>query len=95
MVAYSPLGHGAMPSPESSAGRALAEVARARGVSVAQVALRFVLRLPGVYAIPKASAAAHVADNAAALAWSLDADETAKLEAACPRSTRRRGIPML
>ena len=95
VVAYSPLGHGAMPAPDSPAGRALAEVAGRRGVSVAQVALRFVLRLPGVWAIPKASRIAHVEDNAGALSWSLEADEIALLESACPRSTRTRGIPML
>ena len=95
LVAYSPLGHGAMPAPASSAGRALAEVAERRGVSVAQVALRFVLRDPGVFAIPKASRLAHVEDNAAALGWRLAAEEIALLEHACPRSTRTRGIPML
>ena len=95
VVAYSPLGNGSMPAPDSSAGRGLAEVATRRGVSVAQVALRFVLRLPGVWAIPKASRPAHVEDNAAALEWALDKDEIALLERACPPSTRRHGIPML
>ena len=95
IVAYSPLGNGSLPSPQSSAGRALSEVAERRGVSEAQVALRFVLRRAGVHAIPKASRLAHVEDNAAALGWALDADEIALLERACPASTRRHGIPML
>lgn len=96
IVAYSPLGNGRLPSPGSPGGKALATIATARGVSIHQVALRFVLRDGGVaFAIPKAGRAAHVADNAATDAWALEPDEVAALEAALPAPAGGRGIPML
>lgn len=95
LVAYSPLGQGRLPGPRQPGGRELADIAVRRGVTVQQVALRFVLRHPEVFAIPKASRVAHVRDNAAAGEWALDSAEIALLEAALPPPSRRRGIPML
>ena len=95
VVAYSPLGSGQMPLPSSEAGRVLAKIATNRGVSVQQVALRFVVRHAHVFAIPKASTVAHVTDNAAAGDWALNDDEIWALEAACPPPSTRPGIPML
>ncbi|MEM7407208.1 MAG: aldo/keto reductase [Pseudomonadota bacterium] len=95
LVAYSPFGHGDMLSSDSAGGRAMAEIARRRGVSVYQVALRFVLRHPDVLTIPKAATLAHVTDNAAAGSWELDESEIASLAKACPPPGRGPGIPML
>ncbi len=95
VVAYSPLGNGRMPAPSSAAGKALRAIADERGVSTAQVALRFVVRHAHVFAIPKASQVAHVHDNAAAGDWALTDDEIALLEAACPPPAKGPGIPML
>jgi len=95
VVAYSPLGSGRMPAASSAAGHALETIARNRGVSVQQVALRFVVRHAHVFAIPKASTVAHVTDNAAAGEWALSDDEIMMLEAACPPPSTGPGIPML
>ncbi|WP_433874246.1 aldo/keto reductase [Sinomonas atrocyanea] len=62
----------------------LAAIAKRRGVGEAAVALAWVLRLPGVIAIPKASSAEHVLANRAALDLTLDPDELAALDAAFP-----------
>ncbi|MBW2527793.1 MAG: aldo/keto reductase [Deltaproteobacteria bacterium] len=60
VVAYSPFGAGSFPSARSRGGRVLAEIAAAHGASAYQVALQFLLRDPGVLAIPKATRRAHV-----------------------------------
>jgi diketogulonate reductase-like aldo/keto reductase len=71
VVGYSPFGAGDFPEPETPGHHALAAVARRHGVSPRQVALRFLVRDPGVYTIPKAARVAHVEDNARALDTTL------------------------
>src|SRR5712671_5065590 len=63
VVAYSPFGHNDFPSPRSKPGETLQEIAKVHGASPRQVALGFLTRRPGVFAIPKASTAEHAADN--------------------------------
>lgn len=53
-------------------------------VTPAQVMLAWVLRQPGVIAIPKASSVAHVEENARALTLVLDSEDIAALDAAFP-----------
>jgi aryl-alcohol dehydrogenase-like predicted oxidoreductase len=61
---------------------ALGEVARARGVSTAQVALAWLLHKPGVTApIVGATKLEHLEDALAAEQLELSADEIGKLEA--------------
>lgn len=82
VVAYSPFGSGSFPSASSEGGRVLAELARARGVSPRAVALAFLTRRPGVFAIPKASSVAHVLENARAGELVLTGEEVARIDAA-------------
>jgi diketogulonate reductase-like aldo/keto reductase len=90
LVAYSPFGSGDFASsPELDA------VARARGVSVRQVALAFLTRHPVAFVIPKASRVAHVEDNAGAGDLELAPREVAQIDGAFPRGRARRGVPML
>jgi aryl-alcohol dehydrogenase-like predicted oxidoreductase len=84
VMAYSPLCRGRLPA----GGGALEEVARARGVSPATVALAFLVSRPGVVAIPKAVRPEHVRANAAAGDLVLTPEELARLEAAFPRGDR-------
>ena len=95
VVAYSPFGHDSFPSPRSTGGRVLQEIADAHGATPRQVALRFLVRRPALFAIPKAAAAAHVAENAAASGMPLTDTELERIGAAFPRGPRRRGLPML
>ena len=95
VVAYSPVGHGSLMRSAGKRGAdTLARIAQARGVSVYQVALQFVICHNNVFAIPKASRVEHVLDNAAAAGWTLSQDEVDALEAALPAPSRGH-LPML
>jgi len=95
VVAYSPLGAGTFPKPASPGGRALAEIARARGATPRQVALAFLVRRPALFAIPKAARPEHAEENAGAGDLELTQDEIARLDQAFPVGPRRRGVPTL
>jgi diketogulonate reductase-like aldo/keto reductase len=95
VVAYSPFGHNNFPSPRSKAGEVLATVARNRGASLHRIALSFLTREAGVFAIPKAATAEHVADNAAAGDLALSNDEVLSLDKAFPRGAKPQSLPML
>jgi diketogulonate reductase-like aldo/keto reductase len=84
VVAYSPFGSGAFPSARSGGGRVLREIAEARGATVRQVALAFLLRRPSVFTIPKAVRVEHVEENAAAARLRLTREELARLDDAFP-----------
>jgi diketogulonate reductase-like aldo/keto reductase len=73
----------------------LNDVAAARGATARQVALAFLLREPSVFAIPKATTPAHVAENAGAAALRLTDAEVASIDAAFPRGKPRRSLPMI
>lgn len=94
VVAYSPFGSGRFPRPDSAGGRALAKIAEARGATPRQVALAFLTRRPSLLAIPKASKAAHVEDNAGAGDIELTPEEIAAVDAAFPLG-RSRALPMI
>lgn len=96
VVAYTPFGQSPAPfDSRTREGRILAEIAAAHQATARQVALRFLLRQPEVFVIPKASALAHVAENAGALTLELSDAEIARIDAAFPRGKPRRGLPML
>ncbi|HXX47956.1 MAG TPA: aldo/keto reductase [Myxococcota bacterium] len=95
LVGYSPFGSGRFPSARSAGGRELAEIAAAHGATPRQVALRFLVRRPALFAIPKAAREEHAAENAAAGDLELSAAELARIDAAFPLPSRRRGLPML
>ncbi len=90
IMAYSPLGQGAiLKNP------ALAKVAAKHGLSAAAVAIAWTMRHPHVIAIPKAANLAHVRENAAADGLTLDADDLAVLDAAFPPPRAKRALGML
>lgn len=89
VIAYSPLGQGDFPAPSSPGGRALAQVAAARGVTPRQVALAFLTRRPSLFAIPKSSVPAHVRENAGAGDLELTEAEIAAVDRAFPVGPRR------
>jgi diketogulonate reductase-like aldo/keto reductase len=95
IVGYSPFAAGSF-VPERSPGHGvLVEIAKAHGATARQVALRFLVRKPGLFAIPKASKVAHVKDNAEAGDLELSADELRRIDAAFPPGRPRNGIAML
>jgi diketogulonate reductase-like aldo/keto reductase len=91
VMAYSPIGQGGALLRNT----ALRAVAARRGVTPAQVALAFVLRRPGVIAIPKAADPGHVRQNAAAAGMALAPEDLAALDAGFPPPSRKRPLAML
>ncbi|MFN3649907.1 MAG: aldo/keto reductase [Armatimonadota bacterium] len=95
VVAYSPFAHGQFPALDTAGGRVLREIALARGATPRQVALAFLTRRAGLFAIPKAADPEHAAENAGAGELRLNEAEIARIEAAFPRGPRPRTLPML
>jgi len=95
VTAYSPFGHDDFPLARSAQGQVLQRIAARHDATPRQVALSFLTRRPSVFAIPKASSAAHAADNAAAARLRLTEADLAEIEAAFPRGPRPRSLPML
>ena len=91
VVAYSPLGSGHFPTRN----RVLREIAEAHDATPQRVALRFLVRRPSLFAVPKAVRPAHAADNAAAGDPVLTAAEIARIDAAFPLGARPRELPTL
>ncbi|WP_210162864.1 aldo/keto reductase [Pleomorphomonas oryzae] len=75
--------------------RRLAALAAEHGVSVAQLALAFVLDRDGVIAIPKAGRAAHVEDNVGALDIAITDELRAALDALFPPPRRATSLEMI
>jgi diketogulonate reductase-like aldo/keto reductase len=95
LVAYSPFGSGSFPSASSPRGKALAAIAKRRGIAVHQAALAFLLRDNAVLAIPKAARTAHAVENGGALSIALTAEDIREIDAAFPRGRARSSLPML
>lgn len=89
-MAYSPVDHARLPKRSP-----LDDIADARGVSVFQVALAWVLQQPGVFAIPKSGQIDHVRDNYRALDLRLDANECARIDAHFRPPRSKRPLEML
>lgn len=96
VVGYSPFGHGDFPGPHTEGGRILQEIAAAHNNATArQVALRFLVRRPPLFTIPKASKPEHAAENAAAGSLRLTEEEIVRIDKAFPLGPRPRTLPML
>ena len=95
MVGYSPFGHGRFPGPRTAGGRVLEEIAAAHGATPRQVALRFLVRRPAVFAIAKAGTPEHTAENAGAGSLRLSEAELGRIDEAFPLRARPRELPTL
>jgi diketogulonate reductase-like aldo/keto reductase len=82
IMAYSPLEQGRLRKKGI-----LDDVARKHGATVAQVALAWTLRLPGVVTIPKATSPEHVREDVAAQDLVLERADLEALDAAFPPPT--------
>jgi diketogulonate reductase-like aldo/keto reductase len=95
VVGYSPFGHGGFPGPDTPGGRVLQEIAAAHDATPRQVALRFLVRRPSLFAIPKASRPDHTTENAGAGGLRLTEAELARIDRAFPLGPRPRTLPVL
>jgi diketogulonate reductase-like aldo/keto reductase len=90
VMAYSPVGQGGT-LLES---KALHQAAARHGVTPAQILLAWTMRHPSVIAIPKASSAAHVRDNARSREIVLTEQDLAAIDTAFPPPGRKRSLEM-
>jgi diketogulonate reductase-like aldo/keto reductase len=79
LMVYSPVDHGRLLEHP-----AVRDMAREKGVTPAQLAIAWVLRLPDVFAVAKASTRAHVIENRAALEIRFTGAELAQLDLIFP-----------
>ena len=90
IMAYSPVEQGRILRD-----RALARVAARHGAAPAQVALAWLLRHEDMMVIPKATNAAHVRENRAAVDLALTHADLAELDGAFPAPRGARPLEML
>lgn len=95
VVAYSPFGHGSFPAPNTNGGRVLKEIAEQHHATSRQVALQFLTRSPGSFAIPKASSPEHTDENAGAGDLQLSVADIERIDKAFPRGARPDQLPTL
>jgi diketogulonate reductase-like aldo/keto reductase len=90
VMAYSPLGQGGLLRKPK-----LVAIARGLGATPAQIALRWLLRAPGVIAIPESADPDHVRTNRAAPSVPLIAATLREIDAAFPAPTGPTSLAML
>ena len=91
IMAYSPVGHGRGLLDN----RTLKKIARRHDATPAPIALAWVLRQPGVIAIPKASDKSHVRDNAQSTDIKLTKEDLAGLDQEFPPPKSKKSLPTL
>jgi diketogulonate reductase-like aldo/keto reductase len=90
IMAYSPIEQGQVLSHPVLAG-----IARAHNATPAQIALAWVLRHPGIVAIPKTRRPDRVVENLGALDIELSDDDLQKLDRAFPPPRRKTSLEMI
>jgi diketogulonate reductase-like aldo/keto reductase len=95
VVGYAPFGHGRFPGLNTPGGHVLQQIAAAHNATPRQVALRFLVRRPSLFTIPKASRPEHAAENAGAGDLYLSPAELAMIDEAFPRGPRPRELPVI
>lgn len=90
IMAYSPIEQGRILRNAE-----LVRIAKAYQATPAQVALAFLLKQPGIIAIPKSSSPERVEENAGALTLDVSAEDWAALDAAFPPPRRKQPLDML
>ena len=91
IMAYSPVGHdrGLLEN------KTLTKLAKRHDSTSAQIALAWVLRQPGVIAIPKASNEKHVRENARSIKIKLTEEDLVELDREFPPPKSKKSLPML
>ena len=102
LMAYSPVGHGrgllnnAMLKKIAKRHDATCRAEASReGWTPAQIALAWLLRQPGVIAIPKASNETHVRENAGSVEIELTKEDLAEIDRFFPAPKSKQPLPML
>jgi diketogulonate reductase-like aldo/keto reductase len=91
IMAYSPVGHGRGLLENAT----LEKIAKRHGATAAQIALAWVLRQPGVIAIPKASNEKHVRENVRSIEIELAKEDLTDLDREFSPPKSRKSLPTL
>ena len=91
IMAYSPVGHGRGLLENAI----LKKIAERHNTTTSQIALAWVLRQPGMIAIPKASKEKHVRENAQSVEIKLTREDLVDLDWEFPPPKSRKSMPML
>jgi diketogulonate reductase-like aldo/keto reductase len=95
LVGYSPFGSGSFPGPSSPGGARLLRLAEELGASPRQLALAFLTREEGTFAIPKSSDEKHLREIAGARDLALQPEAVSEIEDAFPAARRGGTLPIL
>ncbi len=95
IVAYSPFGHDDFPELGTAGADLLEQIAQRHRATPRQVALAFLVRSGGLFAIPKSSSPEHAQSNAGAGDVVLEEDDIARLEAAFALGPEPDYLPMI
>jgi diketogulonate reductase-like aldo/keto reductase len=91
IMAYSPVGHGRGLLENAT----LRKIAKRHDATTSQIALAWVVRQPGMIAIPKASKEKHVRDNLRSIEIKLTNEDLADLDREFPPPKSKKPLPML
>ncbi len=91
IMAYAPVGHGRGLLDNAT----LKKIAKRHAATTAQIALAWVLRQPGVIAVPKASSEKHIRDNACSIEIELTKEDSAELDNEFPPPKSKEPLPTL
>jgi diketogulonate reductase-like aldo/keto reductase len=91
VMAYSPVGHGRGLLENAT----LKKISKRHDATPAQIALAWVLRQPGIIAIPKSSDKNHVRENACSIEIELTKENLADLDREFPPPKSKKSLPML
>ena len=91
IMAYAPVGHGRSLLNHAT----LKKIAKRHDATPAQIALAWVLRQPGVIAIPKASSEKHVRENAQTIEIELAKEDLAEIDRSFPPPKSKQPLAML
>ncbi|MPZ07765.1 MAG: aldo/keto reductase [Nitrososphaeraceae archaeon] len=84
VVGYAPFGHGNFPSPQSTRGRVLMEIAKRYDRTPRQVALNFLSQHPSIFTIAKTSRPERARENSNGVGWELTPEDLATIDHTFP-----------
>lgn len=91
LMAYSPVGHGRGLLDNAT----VKKIAQRHNATPAQIALGWLLRQPGIIAIPKASKTEHIRDNARSIDVELTKEDLADLDKEFPPPKSKQSLALL
>src|SRR5262245_9469786 len=95
VVGYSPFGQGNFQLGSSKQAKTLAAIAQRHSKTPRQVALNFLTRHASLFAIPKASNADHVRENAVGTGWQLTPEDLQIIDRVFPPPARGEPLDIL